>query len=574
MLLRILQAMVLGLVIFVACDDKGEDDNGSPATEEKDYKFSVVGDDALLNNGKGKIELQLMQDGKKVTELEASVDVTLTIVCGTDQTAEIEDEIGKDGKASIDVDLSDEDWGEVDWQACKLSVVAKVDGNDVKATDVELKTIGGEGAVVGCQDPNGCSDDDDNNGTTTLPQFNLGEEIGGQSLGGKLGLHGCSNADIYTVAGDTVTRDADGMVEADSTTKAFPNMFVLGIAGSGCKLQHTAEGETEAKDWATIAEAAAGNNKAAGHAVLVRAITSDLFKIRVTLPSANKPDNAHVYLSNDGGATANKNDSIAWDDNEVLTDVGVTDKTLHNARVLVKVSPAGSDTSTAGNDKVWWHAYGHSLNEFAAGEVFNTAYTVAPSTEATKLQVRIAEGGKCGLHFFHLEGANNEGYGNPRRIYADKYVEIDLSANADGFTVLPIDGGGASHTSNCKIGLNINGISHMAEDISQSTSRPAYTVQSITAENGKVEVQLSKLAGVHQVVSYHVKASSDGGNSWKTHATNTGWSKDHGVQKIFNQAPNDVSWNSTASNNQALVWVKVALVPNAPTPTYWYYGQG
>ena len=570
--------MALGLVIFVACDDKGEEeDDSAPATEEKDYKFSLVGDNALLNNGKGKIELQLVKDDKKVMKLEASIDVTLTIVCGTDQTAEIEDEIGKDGKASIDVDLSNKDWGEVDWQACKLSVVAKVDGKDVKATDVELKTIGGEGAVVGCQGPNGCGDDDsnnDNNGTTTLPQFNLGEEIGGQSLGGKLSLHGCSNADIYTVAGDSVTRDADGVVEADSTTKAFPSMFVLGIAGSGCKLQHTAEGETEAKDWATVAEADAGNNTAAGHAVKVRAITSDLYKIRVTLPSANKPANAHVYLSNDGGATANKQDSINWDDTEVLTDVGVTDKTLHNARVLIKVSPAGSDTSTAGNDKVWWHAYGLSLGEFAAGEILSTAYTVATSTEATKLQVRIAEGGKCGLHFFHLEEVNDEGYGNPRRIYADKYVEINIAANADGFTVLPIDGGGASHTSGCKIGLNINGISHMSYEIAQSPSRPAHTVQSITEENGRVEVQLSKLAGVHQVVSYHVKASSDGGDSWKTHATNTGWSKDHGVQKIFNQTPYDVSWNSTASNNQALVWVKAALVPNSSNPAFWYYGEG
>ena len=64
-LFRMLPGVVLGLVVAVACHDKGEDENKKGA-EEGNYTFSMSGDDGLLNNGKGKVELQLMKDGKAV----------------------------------------------------------------------------------------------------------------------------------------------------------------------------------------------------------------------------------------------------------------------------------------------------------------------------------------------------------------------------------------------------------------------------------------------------------------------------------------------------------------------------
>ena len=570
MLLRILQGVVLGLIVFVACDDKKADEDNKPSpagsADEGKYQFSMVGDDGLLNDGKGKIELQLMKDDKAVSKLEKSVEVTLTIVCGAEQTAEIKEEIGTDGKASIDVDLSAKGWGTVDWQACKLSATAKVNGKDIKATDVDLKTIGGEGATVGCSDPNGC-DDDGGDTTPELPQLKMGEEIGAaSSLTGKLSLHGCSNAVLYTVDGNTVTRDADGVVEADATT-GFKNMFLLGVAGDKCKLQHTAKGETTAKDWAAVVEAAAGDNKAAGHAVGIMVYTAE--NIKLTLPSANKPASAQVYVSGDGGAEATKKD-IVWDDNEVTTDIDAKDDKSSNAMVLVKVSPAGDDNSTASEDKVWWHAYGESLSSVWVGS--RSAVPVAQLDTARKLQVKIAEGGKCGLHFFYLKSAANDDY-IPRRIYADKYIEIDLAANTNSFEILAIDGGTASYVSDCKIGLSIDGISHMASNKADDSSRPNITGITVTNENSKVKVTMPtwRVEWGTSVASVNIKASSDSGGSWKFHRSNQ-WVSG-GI--AFKTVPTDVSWNSTVNNNQALVWAKIYLVStNSPASDYWYYAEG
>lgn len=576
MLLRLLQGIVLGLVVLVACNDKGKDEKGA---EDSKYKFSMESDNNLLNDGKGKIELQLMQDGKAVTKLAASIDITLEIVCDTDQKAEFKGKLGKDGKASIDVDLSNKEWGEVDWRACKISATASVDGNEVKAKDVELKTISAKDA--------GPDDDEDK-----LPQFKIGEEIGGQSLGGKLSLHGCGNANLYVVSKDSssVSRDADGVIEADSTTKSFPDMFVLGVAGDKCKLQHTAKGETTAKDWAEIKDAAVEvenntwDNKAAGHAVGIEINTSSNDMIVVTLPSANKPASAHVYVSGDGGAISTKHDSANWDDTPINT-IAATgnnqNEKLHNALVMIKVNPTSDDTSNA---KVWWHMYGLNLDrlvKFAVG--MTTAVKIAASDAGHKIQVRVAEGRICGMHFFHLKANSDQTDYTPRRISAAKYVDINVAADTDAFELLPIDGGGATYTAGCKIGLNINGISYMAVDSAQDASRPDITgIEIAKGGTGMSKVKVSLPAWNsnwgHSLVATKIKASNDGGDSWKTYGNTVAW-KDTANSKtgehVFGTAPYDVSWHSTATNNQALVWAKIELrQEDAPPPSFWYYSEG
>ena len=251
---------------------------------------------------------------------------------------------GKDGKASIDVDLSDKDWEVSDWGACKISATGEIEGKNVEAKEVELKTIGGEDASEECQNPNGCSAAGD------IPlQFKIGEEIGQQSLGGRLSLQGCSNASLYTLNGNVVARDADGVIAADATTKSFPVMFVLGVPGDNCKLQHSEDSKTTATDWVAITSAAADENRAAGYKVGIE-MNIQSKKISVTLPSTNTPASA-VYVSGDSGASWTMQSSPNW--NGASFDPGVTSTAVHEERVLLKVGAAGTDANNS-NDKTWW----------------------------------------------------------------------------------------------------------------------------------------------------------------------------------------------------------------------------
>ena len=558
-LLRILQGVVLGLVVFVACNDKGEDEN-KQGTEEGIYTFSMSGDDGLINNGKGKVELQLMKDGKAVTEIEEGIEVTLKIDCGTDKTAEIKGELGKDGKASIDVDLSDKDWEVSDWGACKISAAGEIDGKNVAAEEVELKTISKE-----CQDPNGCSDADD------IPlQFKIGEEIGQQSLGGKLSLQGCSNASLYTRNGNVVARDADGVIAADATTKSFPPIFVLGVPGDNCKLQHSEDGKTTATNWAAIVAAAASENKAAGYKVGI-GMNIQSKKISVTLPSTNTPASA-VYVSGDSGAAWTMQSSPNW--NGTSFDPGVTSTAVHEERVLLKVGAAGTDANNS-NDKTWWHVYGLSIGGNAMGGQF--PIDVPQIRTDRHIKVSVADGGSCGLHLFHLaqEGAVKGVDNRPRRLPSDgKHIDIEIVGGADTFAALAINGGTASYTSGCKIGLNIDGITRVAISATNSTSRPdidGITVAQGGTGNNKVKVTLPSWDDSQGTDgNARVKASRDGGDSWATYAgANVTWGGNH----IFSMATYDVSWNSTAASNQALVWVEITPSRGSKA-RWWYYAEG
>ena len=108
MLFRIISSIVLGLIIAVACGDESNDD----------YKLGVT--DAKLKDGKGTINVQLTKGDNAVTDQEGT-EITLTIACGAEQKKDIKAELDKDGKASVDVDLSGEGWTVDDWGECKIS---------------------------------------------------------------------------------------------------------------------------------------------------------------------------------------------------------------------------------------------------------------------------------------------------------------------------------------------------------------------------------------------------------------------------------------------------------------------
>lgn len=558
MLLRIMQALVLGLMVVIACNDKSEDEGGS-GTQNRGYQLNASSDAALLSDGKGTINVQLTKDGKAVTDAEGT-EVVLTVVCG-DNDKQFSKQLGKDGKASIAVDLSEEGWTVSDWGTCKLSAVVKIDDKDIEIKDVDLQTVSGEGATSGaCEKVGGCDDDQ-------LPSYGIGEEIGQQSLagGGTLQLHGCSDASLYTVSGDNVTRDADGVVAAAAETMNIPVMFVLGSAGSNCKLQHTLAGKTT--DWATIADTAAGDNLAAGLAVVpMRKVENNRSTFSISLPS--KPQEyvaaPTVYTSSDAGATAAKVKvtSTTWNstlDTEVAWN---TDEPQKNNKVLLRVTmatsdtPPASDTASKSNDTAWWHMYPDvHIGAVKVGREF----TVSRVTGTVKLKV--AE--SCGLHFFYL-GSDHAPQG---RIPTDG-TAVDITASGS-FEMLAIDGGTASYKANCNIAVDVNNLRVRASSTEIDSARPAITGIQLDDKNNQgtvyFVVELPTWDANHgTVISTGVHVSNNGGTSWEALTSNPQWGKKN--EHIF-------AWNATATQNQALVSVDITPTGQSNAHTWWYYAE-
>ena len=562
MLLRIVGGVVLGLLIVVACDDDEKGDNGGQGagSGKDEYKFALAGTEGLLNDGNGHVEVQLMKDGKAVTEAEAGIEVTLKVVCG-DNSKEFKEKLGTDGKVDIAVDVSDAGWEVSDWGTCKVSAVAEVDSKEVEATEVEIKTIAGEGAVTEPCTEN-CDSDDD------LPSFTIGEEIGQLSLGGTLSLHSCSSAVLYTIAaaGDTVSRDDDGTVTADDATKNFPVMFVLGTAGSKCKLQHTKDGKTS--DYAKVVDAAANENPAAGHAI---GLVQQGQALQITLPATEAPS-FEVFASNSGGRESDKQpeSKAQWNSTFTATTFFGADSPPYLGRSLLKVSPdsTNDDASTAStsNTKVWWHMYAshpYSIGAVKIGKVFTVNST---KDLGTNVKLKLSKGYDCGLHFFFADGDNVP----QERIGAD-YPRNGWSMDGKSFKMLAVDGGTKSYAGNdCRVSMDINGATVVASSTAVDATRPkidGITLQdSGDATSNKVKVTLptQTLAAPTKVM-----ATNNGFGNWKEwgagNATLT-WGRDY----IFNGANQyDLDWHSSpVTENQAFVAVTVG------SNEWWYYAEG
>ena len=242
MLWRIVGGIALGLAIAAACNDNNDDEEQQPAGSgnpdgESGYALVITSDDDMRNNGNGKVTVQLTKDGESVTDAK-DTKIELTIVCGDNPAVELEGLLTEEGKTVIGVDLSDEDWTVDDYGTCKLSVSTTVGEEAVEREDVELSTTDGQTAADSGECQENCDED------VTPHAFKIGKEIGIDTslTSGTLSLHGCSNALLYTVAGDGVNRASNNSVSATAT--GTPAMFVLGDAGDNCVLQYTDAGKT------------------------------------------------------------------------------------------------------------------------------------------------------------------------------------------------------------------------------------------------------------------------------------------------------------------------------------------
>ena len=159
--------------------------------------------------------------------------------------------------------------------------------------------------------------------------------------------------------------------------------------------------------------------------------------------------------------------------------------------------------------------------------------------------------------------------------------------------------------------MNIDGITRVAISATNSTSRPDidgitdFKVAQGGTGNNKVKVTLPSWDDSQGTDgNARVKASRDGGDSWATCANLDGGSYRTGTtllndiieppeltitrkvgncyaggdvtwgdNHIFGTGTYDVSWNSTAAHNQALVWVEVT--PSGGSKArWWYYAEG
>ena len=574
--------VLLGLVVWVACEDDDNEGSNKPVDNGNEkHGLAFIGDNGVANNGKGTIEVQFNKGTKAVTDA-AGTEVTLTVVCG-ENSAEFKGELSENGGAEIEVDVSDkkEDWGVTDWGTCKVSASINVDNEEIKAEEVELKTVGQESGA--CEKVGGCNGDD--NGILT--SYEIGEEIGVQASlgGGTLQLHECTDATLFTVS-DTgaVSIAANNTVTADSAG-SFSTMFVLGTAGAKCVLQHTPTGGT-ATDHANIVAASAENKAVADLNVT---FTDNNGKLKVTLPA--KPtdydylaNTVVAHVSTDSGATwGNKKADATWGNPGFDSSLSWDAANEFGYQALLRVSLEGAsdpdnsaDTASNSNNAAYWSlhkaadlAIENSAAGITVGQVFKV--TGLPSQDQNWSINKAKVDAACGLHFFSIEKSTstNSEYDRPMHRIKDnkdnKDIPVAIPANETSFKVLAIDKQGeAGYTAGCTIKLNIRG-AIIAVGAKVDTARPSVTgigVEAYTTNNqSKFRVILPAWDAAHgtKVASFY-NVSTDGSVSWSDRGS---------AQWGQNNDSDNVDWGGKAENNFALV--QVAVGTGSSNKIWWYY---
>ena len=567
--------VVMGLVLLVSCDD---DNEGSNKPADNNHALSFIGDDGVGDNGKGKIELELKQGDKAVTDA-AGTEVTLTIVCG-ENSEEFTGKLSESGRAEIEVDLSDKDWDVTDWSTCKVSAVAEVNDEEVEATEVELKTVGQEQGV--CEKVGGCGSDD-----TQLDLYEIGEEIGVQASlnGGTLQLHECTAATLFTVSDTGAVNVATNNTVTASAAGSFPIMFVLGTAGDKCVLQHTPTGGT-ATDHFKIEPASMPENVKA--AELDVTLTDNNGKLKVTLD--DKPNNLDtlddtvtMHVSRDSGATwGSKETAAKWGDSGFDSSLNWDAANEFGFQALLRVSfehesdpDDAADTASNSNNAAYWSlhkAADITIEDSAAGITVGQVFKVTglPPQDQNWSITKVTIDEACGLHFFTIEKSTstNPEYDRPMHRINDKNskdIPVAIPANETSFKVLAIDKqGGTGYTAGCKIKLNIRG-AIIAVGAKVDTARPSVTgigVEAYTTNNqSKFRVILPAWDATHgtKVASFY-NVSTDGSVSWGDRGS---------AQWGQNNDSDNVDWGGNAKNNFALVQVDVGTAQNAKI--WWYY---
>lgn len=553
MLVRTL-AIVMGLAIVVACSDNS---NVNKNTKEA----LVLSGGNGLSGGKGTINVELKRGDAAVTD-QAGTEVTLTVVCSSEQSKSFTAKLDAQGKASVDIDLSGEGWEVSDWSACKISAKIKTDAIEVKAEEVDLKTIAQRQGAGGA-----------------LTAYEIGEEISRQSLGGgRLQLRGCTDVTLF-IFRTTGIRVATGLfVPADTSTQNFPAMFVLGTPGAACKLQHVLDDTT--RDLAMIVIRTTPANKTTAALKVGMAEHTDsqsVSKLRVSLPAkpSNFADSTTAYVSDNSGKTwatkAVKNlvwkdhtDTIAWD----ATKPYAYQLLLRTSLATAGDSNSASGTASNSNDAAWWslHKIQHSIvvEAVTVGKMF-TVSGISSSTISRNIATTVVD--TCGLQLFAMSDDN--GSDRPMRRIKNKDTTIDVPANATSVELLAVDRPvptTSSYRSGCNIKLNVGGAVVAPASTSVSKSRPWITGITVSqggnrGDGGKyMKVTLPAWKSSHGTKgATSIEGTNDDGHTWGILTSAAGWGKER------ENEGHQWNTNDPTAKHAALVLVEVN------SKWWWYY---
>ena len=222
-------------------------------------------------------------------------------------------------------------------------------------------------------------------------------------------------------------------------------------------------------------------------------------------------------------------------------------------------------TSTTDNTVWWGHYTQHEhvvMPDVTIGKAFKVSGLADNRSAGIDFAVKVVE--DCGLHLFRSDSDASK----IKRITTATPIAIHSGRGGDGnlgtINLLAINNGTASHTSGCKVKLNIAGYEFEAKSTAAG-ARPDTSI-TVNANNNQLRVELpawqASWGTVNETKLFY---STDGGGSWKENNLMANWPSQ------ANQYDSG-TWSTPATQNQALVSNRMTVGGN--TTTWWYYAQG
>ena len=222
---------------------------------------------------------------------------------------------------------------------------------------------------------------------------------------------------------------------------------------------------------------------------------------------------------------------------------------------------------TTTDDRVWWAHYTQRqyvvVPDVTIGKVFKVAGLAHSKSAGIDFDVKVAE--DCGLYFFRSDSNPN----NIKHLTTSTAIAIHSGRSGAGnlgtINLLAVNNGTASHTSGCKVKLNIAGYEFEAKKSIATGDRPATSI-TVDKENASLKIELpawqSSWGTVKGTELYY---STNGGDNWGQDNL-AFWASSASFYKPS-------AWRTPATANLALVSVNVTPVGGNDS-TWWYYAQG
>ena len=481
---------VLVLTLWASCKGSGEEEDGTGARDNEGrdvealYSLAISGvQDKVAQGTRLTVVVQLKKNDKAVSDFKDSIELSLQIVCGTNKSEPSTQALGTDGKATFsDITLADKWSGK-----CTLRVSTEIFNDALKS--VKRFTI--------------------------LPALADSQDYQFKDFkAGKLTLHNCGEAVLFTQAGDAAPVRVGSEVTIDDSDST---LFVVNVPAAGCELHH------DGSFYGMVGVVAHDED------FTIKGIHPYNDKLRVILPRYTPKDTTIVlYASTDNGTTwhAHPNSNAGENTFNNLTWAN----TISHNQVLLAV--------TTKTQRHWlFAAAGIYADDATAGASAGKAFGLHGVDEGQS-DVRIAKA--CGMRLF---------YSRQEQVQ-ELTSEEDTSLHAEGGSLKDFFFIGTA-TANCQPTLQVND-----SKVEVTLSGTAYTMPariSLIADGGSnpnIRLEFnSQPVPSDFPTNFELYLSNDGGGQWHKHTNNQTlpW-RYSGPGIVSNRG-----WNSSeASNNQAL----------------------